>query len=243
MTTTDVDLPGSPAGSRGLRGVLAEPAGEGPFPGVVVVHEAFGVDPVMRRQVERLAAVGYTTLMPDLFSDGGARRCLVSTMRSMISGEGRAYADIESARSYLAARPDASGKVGVIGFCMGGGFALMVAGGHGFDAVSVNYGQLPEDVDSVLGDACPIVASYGAQDVTLRGAAGQLSDTLTRRHVAHDVKEYAGAGHSFLNDARNIPGPGAVGWFADRVLGVGPRPDAAADAWARIEAFFAEHLR
>ncbi|KAJ1684116.1 hypothetical protein LUZ63_020685 [Rhynchospora breviuscula] len=241
--TTDIALPDSPGGSTGLRGVLAEPDGPGPHPGVVVVHEAFGVDDVMRRQVERLAAAGFTALMPDLFSQGGARRCLVSTMRAMLSGEGRAYVDIETARAHLAARPDATGSVGVIGFCMGGGFALMTAAGHGFAAASANYGQLPRHLDDALEGACPVVASYGAKDASLRGAASKLAGALARQGVAHDVKEYADAGHSFLNDARNLPGPAFGGWFAERVLHVGPEPDSAADAWRRIEAFFDEHLR
>ena len=98
MTTT-VDLSGSPVPgiSRGLTGHLARPSGDGPWPGVVVLFEAFGVEPVGLRQVERLAAAGYLALMPDLYSQGGARRCLVSTFRALSCGPGRAYPDIEPA--------------------------------------------------------------------------------------------------------------------------------------------------
>ncbi|GGF37664.1 carboxymethylenebutenolidase [Marmoricola endophyticus] len=243
MATTEISLPDSPGGSRGLRGVLAEPDGPGPHPGVVVVHEAFGVDDVMRRQVQRLADAGFTALMPDLFSQGGARRCLVATMRALLVGEGRAYVDIETARAHLAARSDANGSVGVIGFCMGGGFALMTAAGHRFDAASANYGQLPRHLDAALEGACPVVGSYGGKDPSLRGAASKLAGALARQGVPHDVKEYAEAGHSFLNDAPNIPGPALVGRVVQRVLHVGPEPDSATDAWRRIEAFFDEHLR
>jgi carboxymethylenebutenolidase len=100
---TDMDLTARGAGLSGsqpLRAYLARPAGDGPWPGVVMVHEAFGVDDVMRRQADRIAAAGYLTLAVDLYSAGGTRRCLVSTMRAMIKGEGRAYADIETGRQW-----------------------------------------------------------------------------------------------------------------------------------------------
>lgn len=84
-------------GSRALQGYLAEPDGEGPFPGVVLIHEAFGLDDVMRGHADRLAAAGYLTLAVDLYSDGGARRCLVATMRSLGSGTGRAFTDVSTA--------------------------------------------------------------------------------------------------------------------------------------------------
>ena len=98
---TDIDLSDLAAvrdGSRPLRGYLASPAGTGPWPAVVMIHEIFGLDDVMRRHADRLAGLGYLTLAVDLFSAGGARRCLVSTMRTMIRGHGRAFADIGAAR-------------------------------------------------------------------------------------------------------------------------------------------------
>lgn len=240
MTLTDVDIPSGDGGSPGLRGVLGVPEGRGPWPGVVLVHEAFGVNDVMRRQVSRMASAGYLVLMPDLFIDGGPRRCLVATFRAMRTGEGRAFIDIESARALLQARDDSTGKVGVLGFCMGGGFALATAAGHGFDASSANYGILPRDLDDDLRGACPIVGSYGGRDQSLRGAAAKLEGALTRVGVPHDVKEYPDAGHAFLNDAE--VGSPAVRFLTKRILGSGPDPEAAADAWKRIEAFFAEHL-
>lgn len=236
---TDVALPETPGGSAGLTGVLAVPAGPGPWPGVVLVHEAYGVTDVMRRQVDHLASLGYLALMPDLYAQGGARRCLVATFRALRSGEGRAYVDIDTARRFLLARPDCNGKVGILGFCMGGGFALMAASGHGFDAVSSNYGMLPSDEDALV-HACPVVGSYGGRDRSLPGAAAKLEARLERAGVPHDVKEYPDAGHSFLNDAES--GPAAMRAITRRVMGAGPEPASAADAWQRIDAFFREHL-
>ncbi len=239
VPVVDVPLPDAPGGSRGLTGALAVPAGEGPWPGVVVVFEAYGMNDVMRRQVARLAESGYLALMPDLFAEGGVRRCLGATFRALRSGEGRAFVDIETARAELAARPDCTGAVGILGFCMGGGFALAAATGRGFAAASSNYGMLPKDLDALAG-ACPVVGSYGGRDRSLRGAAAKLERVLAGHAVPHDVKEYPEAGHSFLNDEET--GPPLMRLITRPILGAGPDPEAAADAWARVEAFFAEHL-
>ncbi len=230
-------LSSSRHGSTSLGGWLARPTGTGPWPGVVLVHEIFGLDDVMRRHAERLARAGFLTLAVNLYSAGGAPRCVVATMRALFRGSGRAYTDIETARQWLLAQEDCTSRVGVAGFCMGGGFALVCAGD--FDAAAVNYGQLPRHAEEVLTRACPIVASYGEKDRTLPGVAAKLEDVLSAAAVAHDVREYRGVGHSFLNDAP--VGPRLLRPLL-RVAGMGPDPDAAADAWRRIEEFFALHL-
>ena len=90
-TLTDIDIDTTLEGTTPvLKGLLGVPAGNGPWPAVVVVHEVFGIDGEMRKQVAHLASLGYLALMPDLYSNGGMRRCLVSTMRAMRSGTGRA---------------------------------------------------------------------------------------------------------------------------------------------------------
>ncbi len=236
----DIEIGPVERGSSNLRGYLAAPAGDGPWPAVVAIHEAFGLNDELRRQADRLAAAGFLTFGPDMFSDGGFRRCVVSTFRDLIGGkrDGKALADIEAARTFLAGHADSTGKVGIIGFCMGGGFALLAAN-TGFDAAAPNYGVLPKNIEQALTGACPIVASYGAKDVSLRGAAAKLEKTLTKLDVTHDVKEYPSAGHSFLNDRYFGPAPLAA---VQRIAHLGPDPEAAPDAWARIESFFGEHL-
>ncbi|MBC7518854.1 MAG: dienelactone hydrolase family protein [Microbacteriaceae bacterium] len=240
MQLSEISIDSSVSGgSPQLAAYLGVPTGEGPWPAVVMVHEAFGVTDIMKRQIQRMAASGFLVIMPDLFSAGGARKCLTATFRAMVSGEGRAYIDIDLARQFLLGRPDCTGRVGILGFCMGGGFALMMAG-RGFDASSANYGRLPKDMDSILAGACPIVGSYGGRDDSLKGAAARLETTLVSHGVIHDVKEYHTAGHSFLNDSES--GPVLLRPILRRVLGAGPDPVAAADAWHRIDAFFGEHL-
>jgi carboxymethylenebutenolidase len=240
MTYVDLSAESAAAGgSPSLRGYLATPAGPGPFPGVLMIHEAFGLDDMTRRHADRLASAGYLTLALDLFSDGGARRCLVSTMRSMLKGTGRPFTDLATARKWLAASPQSNGKTGVIGFCMGGGFALLVAS-DGFDAASVNYGRLPGDLEEALRGACPIVANYGGRDTALKGAAPKLEAALTNLGIEHSVKEFPTAGHSFLNDADLGP---AVLRPLMRVMGLGPDPESAPEAWQRIEDHFSRYLK
>lgn len=240
MTITRVDLTAEagPTGSRRLTGHLAVPDGPGPWPWVVVVHEAFGVDDVMLRHTERIAAMGYLALMPDLFSDGSAARCLVGTFRALRAGEGKPFTDIDATKRYLTGRDDCTGKVGVVGFCMGGGFALMLAG-RGFDAVAPNYGPSFGNLEAALQGSCPVVASYGGKDKGLLDVPGKIVDALDAQGVPHDVKIYPDAGHSFLNDAPN--GPRLLRPLL-RMSSLGPEPVSAADAWGRIESFFAEHL-
>jgi carboxymethylenebutenolidase len=213
------------------------PVGDGPWPAVVVLHESFGLIDDIRQQADRLAAAGYLAVAPDLFSAGGYARCVRATFRSLLRGDGEAFEDIEAVRGWVRERPDCTGRVGVIGFCMGGGFALLTAG-RGFDVSAANYAHLPKDLDAALRGACPIVASYGGKDRSLRGTAAKLEAGLERAGVAHDVKEYPEAGHSFLN--RHPFGPGGA---LLRVVGVGYHGPSAEDAWQRILRFFEEHLR
>ena len=230
--TGDARVP-APAGE--LPGYLATPAGDGPWPGVVVLHESYGLTRDIRAWADRFAGEGYLALAPDLLHWGPAVRCVMAAFRALRAGRGRAFDEIEAARAHLAAREDCTGRVGVVGFCMGGGFALL-ASVRGFDASAPNYAPLPPDLD-VLRGACPIVASYGGKDLSLRNAAAKLDAALERLGVLHDVEEYPGASHSFLNHHE--------GWRAvvARVSGIGWHEPSAEDAWRRIRAFFAAELR
>jgi carboxymethylenebutenolidase len=163
---------------------------------------------------------------------------VIATVQASRSGRGSAYEDIETARRWLVERDDCTGRVGVIGFCMGGGFALLSAPRYEFGVASVNYGDVPKDAVGQLRGACPIVASYGRRDRRLRGDAERLEATLTELGVPHDVKEYPDAGHSFLN--RINVGPLFVPLV--RLAGFDYHHPSAEDAWRRIFTFFDQYL-
>ena len=221
-----------------LGGLLAVPQGTGPWPAVVMVHEVFGIDDNMRAQATRLSQAGYVVLMPDLYSRGGMRKCLTSTFKALAAGKGQAFDDVASAKAVLTTRPDVTDKVGVIGFCMGGGFALLLAN-KGYDAANANYGMLPKDMDEALAGACPILGNYGGKDGQLKDAKTKLDATLTKLDVPHDIKMYPDSGHAFMNPKQ---GGGPIFGSLLKVTGAKPNPVDAVDAWQRIEEFFCEHL-
>lgn len=204
------------------------------WPGVVVVQDALGLSADLKRICHNFAAEGFLALAPDLYSRGGRRKCIKTVFQQALSGSGRAYDDIEAARQVLLARSDCTGKVGIAGFCLGGGFAL-VAASRGFDASAPYYGRLPKD-PAVFEGACPIVASFGGKDWSLRGAAAKLEAQLSEKGVTHDVKEYPDAGHSFANQLE-----GTFGKVA-RVAGFGFHQEANDDAWARVMTYFRTYL-
>jgi len=219
-----------------LKSYVATPEGEGPWPGVVVLHDIFGLTDVARKHADWLAGKGYLAVTPDLFSWGNSLRCIRALMMDLSAGKGASFEDVDAVREWMKARPDCTGKTGVIGFCATGRFAIMLASGHDFSVASANYGPIPNDIDAILKGACPMIGSYGGRDGTLKGAAVKLNDALVHNDIAHDVLEYPNAGHSFMDDHKGLVGVLAV------VFGATYKEKEAEDAQRRIEAFFARYL-
>jgi len=210
----------------------AEVSGPGPWPGVVIVHDIMGLGDDVRQIAGRFASAGYVAIVPNMYARGGAVRCVRGIFKALGEGRGQGFDDIEAARELIAGRDDCTGKIGIVGFCMGGGFALLAAP-RGFQASAPYYGMLPKDL-AMLDGSCPVVASFGRKDAGLKGAAAKLEAALTERDVPHDVKEYPDAGHSFANRIS----PAAL----LKVLGFGYHHESSEDAWRRVLAFFRQHL-
>ena len=209
----------------------------------MVIHDALGLSSAARRHADWMAEEGYLAIAPDLFAWDSRNTCLRSSVKALRERQGRQFDDIEAARKFVIGQPGAVDRTGIIGFCMGGAYALLLAPrADDYHAASVNYGRIPKDADQILQGACPVVASYGANDISIPQGAKRLSAALESAGVTHDVKEYPRAGHMFMDqfDRGEMP---VIFSTLEKMFGMGYREGPAIDAQRRITAFFAEHLK
>jgi len=229
MTTIEIDTHDGP-----IDALLNIPQGQGPWPGVVVIHDAFGYGPDKKATNERIAQAGYVALTPNMYARGGRVRCITRVMRELLTQRVCALDDILAARDHMQALPECSGRVGIAGFCMGGQFALVMSP-KGFGASAPFYGTpLPRNLSEILEGACPIVASFGGRDPLGRGAPDKFREATAAKRLTTDIKVYPGVGHSFAN---TLPAQPLI-----RIAGFGYDRAATEDAWSRVFAFFGEHL-
>jgi carboxymethylenebutenolidase len=229
VTTIEMDTPAGP-----IDALLDLPQGQGPWAGVVIIHDAIGYGPDKESINRQVAAAGYIAVTPNLYARGGRARCVPKVMRELLTKRGRSLDDLLAARDHLKALPECSGRVGIAGFCMGGQFALVMSP-KGFDASAPFYGvPLPRELSETLDGACPIVASFGGRDLTGRGAPEKLQRVLDDKGITNDVKSYPKVGHSFAN---KLPAQPLL-----RIAGFGYNQAATDDAWKRVFSFFGEHL-
>jgi len=218
---------------RGARGYASLP--DGARRGVVVLHELFGRMPEIDRVVDRFAAAGWAAVAPDLYQDTPRPICIARSIVEIQLGQGRFIDVIRGARDWLCQKaklpPDA---VGLIGFCMGGGFAL--AAGAGFGAVSTNYGALPPD--PVLARLPPTIGCYGAHDRIFGGMGPVLERRLRTLGVPVETHTFDEVGHSFLTDGHH---PIAAA-FSRPLFRLDYRPEVAERAWGLIFDFFGRTL-
>jgi carboxymethylenebutenolidase len=220
-----------------MPGLLTTPTvpRSGPRPGLLLIYEAFGMTDEMARVARELSEEGWTVLIPDLFARGRKPLCVAATLKAMATGSGPALGDLEAARRYLADLPEVDAdRIGVVGFCMGGGFALLLATTGRYKAAAPFYGAVPKEIPA----SCPVVGSYGAKDLTLRNAGPVLQRRLDRIGVAHDVKTYPDVGHSFVTRSPRVME--LIGPYTPMRLGYDDT--SAKDAHERVVAFFREHL-
>ena len=211
--------------------------GAPPYPAVVIIHDITGHRADTERHCRRFAEAGYAALAPDLYS--GGLGCVVRVLASMRTDSGEAYEVIAAARVWLAQHEQVdAARIGITGFCMGGGFAVVAAADDQYAVAAPFYGATPKDAKRLEG-ICPTIAQYGQRDTAFLGHGRRLARHLTALDVPHDVVFHDGVGHSFMNDH-----PGVL----SRVAGALPPLYAAydeeteADAWRRLLAFFDNHL-
>ena len=215
-----------------LTGTLARPADvrpDDPAPGVVVIHEWWGLNENVEDMARRLASEGYAALAVDLYGGEVAQTPdeAMTTMRAVMSDEAALTANLEAATDYLAARQSAP-RVGVIGWCFGGMWSLRaaLAQPERLDAAVVYYGRPVTDPARLAVLDLPVLAFFGEEDSSIPQDTVRAFDAaLAEAGVDFELTIYAGAGHAFANPS-----------------GQAYVPEAAEDAWRRTTAFFAEHL-
>jgi len=215
------------AGGREMAACLAKPDGPGPFPGVLVIHEILGLNENIQDITRRFAGEGYAALAVDLFSGRNRVVCMFSLFLGMQANSlGHAgIRDLRAALDYLGQLPAVDpARLGAVGYCLGGSLAIGLAcADQRVKAIAPYYGMNPRPLDAVS-RMCPVVGSYPQQDFTAK--AGQdLANRLERYQIPHDIQIYPGARHSFFNDT-----------------GPSYNPEAAADSWERVKAFFKEYV-
>ncbi|WP_255218354.1 dienelactone hydrolase family protein [Janibacter terrae] len=155
----------------------AVPTTPPPWPGVVVIHDITGMSHDLRAQADWLAGQGFLAVAPDLYYWSSRLGCLRTIMRDLGKRAGRSFDDIEAARTWLGEHAGCSGRIGVIGFCMGGGYALALAPDSGYSAASVNYGGCPSDAEDWLARRAPSSAASAVP--TARPWAGRPASAWT----------------------------------------------------------------
>src|SRR5271165_1079801 len=235
------------AGAVQINGYLARPVGDGPWPAMIVIHEASGVGEHIRDVTNRFAALGYVALAVDLYTrEGGPPPMddLAAMMERLFSmSDETALGDLEGAADYLRGREDVTTRVGCIGFCMGGRYTLLFAcASDRLDAAIDCWGgfidrSTPEERSTATRPtpplelaerlSCPLLAAVGAEDTNPSPALGErLRERAAASGQEVEVDVYEGAGHAFFADYRPTY-----------------RPGPAAELWGRIVPFLTDQLQ
>jgi carboxymethylenebutenolidase len=217
MTLAEVKIP---VPGAMMTGYLAVSRGARPVAGVVLVHELFGLDGVIRDAASRLAGNGYAALAVDLFGHRGGRTvCLMRELASMLTGHGggsQVLADLESAVDWLGGYPRTDpARIAMVGFCWGGGVTLAFATeSDDLRAAAAFYGRNPRPLDRVGSIRCPVLAVYGERDRFVTPGARRLAEAMAAHGKRFEWHVVDGVGHGFMrHTARGFrPEAGEEGW-------------------------------
>jgi carboxymethylenebutenolidase len=218
------------SGNDIVTGYLALPGTPGRHPALIVIHEWWGLMPWVKEQADKFAGEGYVALAVDLYRGKSTDQPLEARKLVASLPQARAMSDLQAAFTYLSSRPDVeTSKIGDVGWCFGGGWALRLAENQPkLAACAVNYGELPTESSVIDAIHCPVLGNFGALDPGITAAKVHAFDTAMRQAgKSINVKIYDGASHAFENPGNKT----------------GYRPQAAANAWARMTAFFARTLK
>jgi carboxymethylenebutenolidase len=218
------------SGDETVHGVLYTPAGKGPFPGIVVIHEWWGLNDWVKEQASKISDLGYVTLATDLYR--GKVATTPEEAHEIMRGvpEDRASRDLHAAVEFLRSQPDVNkDRLGAIGWCMGGGYALDVALQEPtLKADVINYGHLATDPESIARINASVLGIFGGQDHGISVDDVKKFEQALKQHGKKvEIVIYPDAGHGFENPNNTA----------------GYRSADAADAWQHTVKFFAATLK
>jgi carboxymethylenebutenolidase len=221
------------ADGTAISGYLTRPKGEGRHPGVVVIHPWSGIDDQTKDVGRKLAKAGYVALVPDLLSRLGGTSSFQTTEAAIAAGrkltDDLITQDLTGSVNYLKGRNFVrADKIGVIGFCWGGGKALMfTTRSRDLAAAVIYYGDNPRNLEDVRNITAPVLGQYGGADERITSGVPKLEEAMKKYGKSFEYKIYPGAPHAFNNDTS----PRSY------------REEAAKEAWSRTLAFFKAHLQ
>jgi carboxymethylenebutenolidase len=228
LTSGMVEFPGA---GRSVKAYLARPRDGKNLGAVIVIHENRGLVDHIKDVARRFAKEGFAALAVDLMSPIGGSDQFKTPEEAIeaikkINGN-MVVEDLTSAVAYLKKQNFLSGKVGVVGYCWGGGQSLNFATkSKDLNAAVVYYGRNPDPLDSVQNIPCAVMGNYGADDPNIMPGVEPLKAALQKFGKQADIKVYPGAKHAFNNNTN-----------AERY-----NPEAAKDAWQRTVGFFKKNL-
>jgi carboxymethylenebutenolidase len=220
-----------PGGVGSVKAYLSRPKDGKNLGTVIVIHENRGLVDHIKDVARRFAKDGFAALAVDLMSRIGGSDQFKTPEEAIeaikkITGN-IVVEDLTSAVAYLKKQSFVSGRVGVVGYCWGGGNSLNFATKcKDLSAAVVYYGRNPDPLDQVQSVPCPLMGNYGADDPNIMPGVEPLKAALQKFGKTADIKVYPGAKHAFNNNTN-----------ADRY-----HPEAAKDAWARTTNFFKKSL-
>ena len=214
-----------------VKGHLAKPAGNGPWPAVIVIQEWWGLDAQTKSIADRFASIGYLAFAPDLYhgelAQLGDRDTASKLAQKYVPS---ALEDLKNLFDALKKHPDCTGKIGSVGFCFGGRMSLALGIARPLDAVCTFYGGGMQTIFEQLRQhlKSPVLGLFGDADVSIPvGTIEEFDKLLAETGVEHEVIVYPNSGHAFFRDSD------------PKVY----KPEASKDAWERVTKFFEKYLK
>lgn len=225
---TNTTIPGVNGGPD-LRAYVARPAGEGPFPVVIMIHEFFGLNESIVGKAEGLAQEGYLVIAPDTFRGSTTDWIPRAVYQVVTSDPAQVNADLDSVYAWLESQPEVSAnKIGIAGFCYGGRASLLYSlHNNRIAATVIFYGSSETNPEVLKNLPGPVLGIFGGADQSIPlDQVRALESGLEQAGIPHEISIYEGQPHAFVTDIDSIRAGGAQG-----------------QAWAQMLTFLEENLK